>query len=73
MKRLTYSILSGQDSTGKIDGGNVAFLIKKSIIKSCTIEPNLNKTIKFMSIKPNLTNNESTMVYVMANKNLGQQ
>ena len=26
-----------------------------------------------MSIKLNLTNNESVMVYIMANKNLGQQ
>ena len=27
-----------------------------------TIQPNLNKTIEFMSIKLNLTNNESMMV-----------
>ena len=41
------------------DGGGVGFSIKKSIIKSCAIEPNLHKTIEFMSIKLNLTNNES--------------
>ena len=40
----------------------IGFLINKSIIKSCTTEPNLNKTIEFMSIKLNLTNNESMMV-----------
>ena len=72
-EKVNIQHLSGQDSTGKIDGGDVAFLIKKSIIKLCTIEPNLNKTIKFVSIKLNLTNNESVMVYIMANKNLGQQ
>ena len=37
-------------------------LINKSIIKSCTIDPNLNKTVEFMSIKLNLTNNESMMI-----------
>ena len=37
------------------DGGDIG-LINKSIIKSCTIEPNLNKTIEFMSIRLNLTN-----------------
>ena len=44
------------------DGGGIGFLINKSIIKSCIIEPNLNKTIEFMSIKLNLTDNESMMV-----------
>ena len=43
------------------DGGGIVFLINKSIIKTCTIEPSLNKTIEFMSIKLNLTNNESMM------------
>ena len=64
MKRLIYNILSGQDSTGKTRTEDVyiGFLINKSILKSCTIEPNLNKTIEFMSIKLNLTNNESMMV-----------
>ena len=42
----------------------IGFLIKKSIIKSCNIQPNLNKTIEFMSIKLNLTNNESMLVHV---------
>ena len=38
------------------------FLINKFIIKSCTIEPKLNKAIEFMSTRLNLTNNESLMV-----------
>ena len=41
------------------EGGGIVFLINKSIIKSCTAEPNLNTAIEFMSVKPNLTNNKS--------------
>ena len=41
------------------DGGGIGFSIRKSIIKSCAIEPNLHKTIEFMSKKLNLSNNES--------------
>ena len=41
------------------EGGGIGFLINKCIIKSCTIEQNLNKTFEFMSIKLNLTNNEN--------------
>ena len=52
--------LNRQNKDGR--GIYIGFLINKSIIKSCTIEPNLNKTIEFMSIKLNLTNNESMMV-----------
>ena len=45
------------------DEGVIEFLINKFVIKSCTIAQNLNKTIhEFMSIKLNLTNNESMMV-----------
>ena len=44
------------------EGVGIGFLIEKSIIKSCTIEPILYKTIEFISIKLNLTNNESMMV-----------
>ena len=40
------------------DGGVIGFSINKSIIKSCAIEPNLNKTIEFMNIKLCLNNNE---------------
>ena len=40
----------------------IEFLINKFIIKSCTIEPKLNKAIEFMSARLNLTNNESMMV-----------
>ena len=40
----------------------IGFLINKFIIKSCTIEPKLNKAIEFMSTRLNLTNNESMMV-----------
>ena len=40
----------------------IGFLINKFIIKSCTIEPKLNKAIEFMSARLNLTNNESMMV-----------
>ena len=43
-------------------------LINKSIIKSCTIDPNLNKTVEFMSIKLNLTNNESMMICLYYSK-----
>ena len=44
------------------DRRGIGFLINKSVIKSCTIEPNLNKAIEFMSIKLSLTNNELIMV-----------
>ena len=47
---------------GRTQQAKQGFLINKSIIKSCTIEPNLNKTIEFMSTKLNLANNESMMV-----------
>ena len=51
------------------EGGGIGFLIiNKPIIKSCTIEPNLNKTIEFMSIKLSLTNNEQIMVCVYHGK-----
>ena len=46
----------------KQGGGGIVFLMNKSIIKSCTTEPNLNTVIEFMSLKPNLTNNISMMV-----------
>ena len=46
----------------KQGGGGIVFLMNKSIIKSCTTEPNLNTAIEFMSLKPNLTNNISMMV-----------
>ena len=36
--------------------------MNNSIVKSCTIELNLNKTIEFISIKLNLTNDKSMMV-----------
>ena len=51
MKRLTYNIVHGQNSTGKTKKMEVyiGFLIKKSIIKSCNIQPNLNKTIEFIT------------------------
>ena len=39
-------------------------IFNKSIIKSCTIELNFNKTIEFMSTKLNLTINESMMICV---------
>ena len=44
------------------DRRGIGFLINKSVIKSCTIEPNLNKAIEFMNIKLSLTNNELMMV-----------
>ena len=50
------------------EGVGVGFLINNSIIKSCTFERNLNKTIKFMSVKLNLTNNESMMVSLYCGK-----
>ena len=46
----------------KQGGGGIVFLMNKSIIKSCTTEPNLNTANEFMSLKPNLTNNISMMV-----------
>ena len=42
--------------------GRYRILTNKSITKSCTIEPNFNKTIEFMNVKLNLTNDESMMV-----------
>ena len=51
------------------DEGVIEFLINKFVIKSCTIAQNLNKTIhEFMSIKLNLTNNESMMVCLYCGK-----
>ena len=38
------------------DGVGIGFLINKSIIKSCTIEPNLNKRIEFKSINKTKSN-----------------
>ena len=58
----------GRTQQAKQRGGRYRFSINKSIIKSCTIEPNLNKAIEFMSIKLNLTNNESMMVSVYYSK-----
>ena len=55
------------------EGGDIGFFINRSIIKSCTIEPNLNKTIEFTSTKLNLTSNESMIAYFMAIKNLDRQ
>ena len=46
----------------KQGGGGIVFLMNKSIIKSCTTEPNLNTAIEFMSVKPNLTNNKSMIL-----------
>ena len=43
------------------EGGGIGFLINKSIIQSCTIDTNLNKTFEFMSVKLSLTNNQSMM------------
>ena len=48
--------------------GGIGFLINNSVIKSCTNEPNLKKAIEFMSIKLNLTNNESMMSCVYQGK-----
>ena len=61
MKRLRYSMINGLNRKNKERGG-IGFSINKFIIKSYTIEPNLNKTIEFMSIKLSLTNDESMMV-----------
>ena len=44
------------------EGGGIGFLINKSTIKSYTIETNLNKTIGFISVKLNLSNNKPMMV-----------
>ena len=48
--------------------GCTGFSINKFITKSYTIEPNLNKTIEFMSIKLILTNDESIMVCLYYSK-----
>ena len=60
-------MINGLNRKNKERGG-IGFSINKFIIKSYTIEPNLNKTIEFMSIKLSLTNDESMMVCLYYDK-----
>ena len=48
--------------------GRYRILTNKSITKSCTIETKFNKTIEFMNVKLNLTNNESMMICLYYDK-----